>query len=120
MKFATPLNGVIGMTDLALDTDLTPEQREYLETVKFSADSLLTVINDILDFSKIEAGKVDLELDDFNLRDSLEATLKTLALAGGRKGSGAFVRDSSVPFRTSSGEIPTGSAKSWLTSSGTR
>ena len=85
-EIRTPLNGVMGMTDLVLETDITPEQREYLETVKLSADSLLTVINDILDFSKIEAGKVDLELDDFNLRDSLEATLKTLALRADEKG----------------------------------
>jgi PAS domain S-box-containing protein len=85
-EIRTPLNGVIGMTDLALETDLTPEQREYLETVKLSADALLGVINDILDFSKIEAGKVELELEDFNLRDSLEATLKTLALRADEKG----------------------------------
>ncbi len=85
-EIRTPLNGVMGMTDLALETELTPEQREYLETVKMSADSLLTVINDILDFSKIEAGKIDLDADDFNLRDSLEATLKTLALRADEKG----------------------------------
>jgi two-component system sensor histidine kinase/response regulator len=85
-EIRTPLNGVIGMTDLALETDLTPEQREYLATVKLSADSLLNVINDILDFSKIEAGKVDLEIEDFNLRDTLEATLKTLALRVDEKG----------------------------------
>jgi two-component system, sensor histidine kinase and response regulator len=82
----TPLNGVMGMTDLALDTELTPEQRDYLETVKTSSDSLLTVINDILDFSKIEAGKIDLEAVDFNLRDSLESTLKTVALRADEKG----------------------------------
>ena len=85
-EIRTPLNGVIGMTDLALETQLTSEQREYLETVKMSADSLLTVINDILDFSKIEAGKIDLESIDFNLRDSLETTLKTIAFRADEKG----------------------------------
>ncbi len=85
-EIRTPLNGVMGMTDLALETELTPEQREYLGTVKMSADSLLTVINDILDFSKIEAGKVDLEANDFDLRHSLETTLKTLALRADEKG----------------------------------
>jgi len=85
-EIRTPLNGVMGMTDLALDTELTPEQRDYLETVKSSSDSLLTVINDILDFSKIEAGKIDLESVDFNLRDSLESTLKTVALRADEKG----------------------------------
>jgi PAS domain S-box-containing protein len=79
-EIRTPLNGIIGMTDLALETELTIEQKEYLDTVKLSADSLLGVINDILDFSKIEAGKIDLEAVDFNLRDCLEMTLKTLAL----------------------------------------
>ena len=85
-EIRTPLNGVMGMTDLVLETELTPEQREYLDTVKMSADSLLTVINDILDFSKIEAGKIDLEAADFNLRDCLETTLKTLALKADEKG----------------------------------
>jgi CheY-like chemotaxis protein/nitrogen-specific signal transduction histidine kinase len=85
-EIRTPLNGVVGMTDLALGTDLNSEQREYLDTVKISADSLLTVINDILDFSKIEAGKIDLEAIDFDIRDSLESTLKTLALRADEKG----------------------------------
>jgi signal transduction histidine kinase/CheY-like chemotaxis protein len=85
-EIRTPLNGVMGMTDLALDTQLTTEQREYLETAKISADSLLTVINDILDFSKIEAGKIELEECDFNLRDSIESILKTLALRADEKG----------------------------------
>jgi len=85
-EIRTPLNGVIGMTDLALATDLTTEQQEYLQIVKMSADSLLVVINDILDFSKIEAGKVDLEKVDFNLRELLEMTIKTLALRAEEKG----------------------------------
>ena len=85
-EIRTPLNGVIGMTDLALETELTPEQRDYMETVKLSADSLLNVINDILDFSKIEAGKVELDELRFDLRECLEATLKTLALRADEKG----------------------------------
>jgi PAS domain S-box-containing protein len=85
-EIRTPLNGVIGMTDLALGTDLNREQREYLETVKLSADSLLSVINDVLDFSKMEAGKASLDVVDFDLRDSLEMTLRTLALSADQKG----------------------------------
>lgn len=85
-EIRTPLNGIMGMTDLALETALDREQKEYLETVKVSADSLLTVINDILDFSKIEAGRMDLEHVDFDLRDSLESALKTLAVRADEKG----------------------------------
>ena len=85
-EIRTPLNGVIGMTDLALDTELTDEQREYLETVKLSAGTLLNVINDILDFSKIEAGKVDIEMADFDLRECVESTLKTLVHLAEKKG----------------------------------
>ena len=85
-EIRTPLNGVMGMTDLALGTELSAEQREYLETVKLSADSLLVVINDILDFSKIEAGKAELENRPFNLRDTLEGVMRTLALRADEKG----------------------------------
>ncbi len=85
-EIRTPLNGVVGMTELALTTDLTSEQREYLETVKLSADSLLAVINDILDFSKIEAGKIDFETIDFDIREMLELTMKTLAFRAEEKG----------------------------------
>ena len=85
-EIRTPLNGVMGMTDLALGTELTKEQREYLETVKLSADSLLIVINDILDFSKIEAGKAELENRPYNLRDALEGVMRTLAVRADEKG----------------------------------
>jgi PAS domain S-box-containing protein len=84
-EIRTPLNGVIGMTDLALDSHPEAQQREYLEVIKSSADSLLTVINDILDFSKIEAGKMDLEVTDFNLRNCLEEALRPLALRADEK-----------------------------------
>jgi two-component system sensor histidine kinase/response regulator len=85
-EIRTPLNGIIGMTELTLETELTREQRDYLDTVKLSADSLLNVINDILDFSKIEAGKVDLEEVDFDFTDCIEGALKTLALRADEKG----------------------------------
>ena len=84
-EIRTPLNGVIGMTDLALDSELTAEQRDCLETVKLSADSLLTVINDILDYSKIEAGKIELEEIDFNLPNCVEEALKTFASTADEK-----------------------------------
>ena len=85
-EIRTPLNGIIGMTNLTLETELTREQRDYLQTVKLSADALLDVINDILDFSKIEAGKVDLEHVDFDLCSCIEDALKTLALSADEKG----------------------------------
>ncbi len=79
-ELRTPMNGILGMTELALATRLSAIQREYLGLVKSSADSLLTVLNDILDFSKIEAGKLDLDPIPFALRESLEETMRTLAL----------------------------------------
>src|SRR5215813_1619009 len=85
-ELRTPMNGIIGMTELALDTALTPEQREYLTIVKDSADALLELVNDILDFSKIEAGRWELESINFSLRDILEMALKTLAIRAHRKG----------------------------------
>ncbi len=78
-EIRTPLNGVIGMTSLLLDTPLDDERREYVETIRTSGETLLTIINDILDFSKIEAGHLDLEEHPFALRTCIEDVLDLLA-----------------------------------------
>lgn len=85
-EIRTPLNSILGMTELTLNTELSGEQREYLTMVKASSETLLTVINDILDFSKIEAARLDINPIDFELRDALGDTLKTLSLRAHQKG----------------------------------
>jgi signal transduction histidine kinase/DNA-binding response OmpR family regulator len=80
------MNGIMGMTGLVLETELTNEQRRYLEMVDESLDRLLAGVNDILDFSRIEAGKLSLELEDFNLKESLELDLYLPDVSAQEKG----------------------------------
>ena len=97
-ELRTPMNGILGMTGLALTADVESERRECLEIVQFSANSLLTIIDDILDFSKIEARKLSLASAPFNLRNCLEQAIAALAVKASEKGLALELKlDAEVP-----------------------
>ena len=97
-EIRTPMNTIIGMTSLLLDENLTPEQRDFVETIKVSGDALMSIINNILDFSRIEQETITLELQDFNLRECIEGALDSVASRAGEKRLNlAYTVDKSTP-----------------------
>jgi len=97
-EIRTPLNAVIGMAGLLMETDLKPEQRDYLETIRNSGNALLSIINDILDFSKIDGGKMVLDSRRFDLQNCIEISIDLVASKAAEKGLElAYFLESGVP-----------------------